>query len=426
MHNIKYIRQFPEIFDDKLSARGLEPLAQQIISADDARKDNSTNLQQLNTRRNEIAKIMSQTDKNSKEYDSYRTEAVSLKENISLLQEKVNKDECEFTSMLDYIPNVISDDVPFGRNEDDNVEIKKWGDIPSFSFTPQDHTNLGVALGQMDFENAAKMSGSRFVILKGQLAKLERAITNFMLDIHVEKFGYLEMSVPSLVKEQAMYNVGQLPKFADESFVTTNGYRLIPTAEVPLTNMLANTTMQEESLPIRYTAYSMNFRSEAGSAGKDTKGMIRLHQFPKVELVSFTTQEQAHAEHLRMLGCAEHILQELNLPYRVINLCSGDIGFASRQTYDIEAWMPAQNKYREISSCSNFGDFQTRRMNAKYSDKMKNNHYLNSLNGSGLAVGRTMVAILENYQQADGTIMIPEKLQPYMNGLKTITSYNNR
>jgi len=312
-------------------------------------------------------------------------------------------------------------DVPVGPDETGNVEVRRVGDPPRFDFEPKQHFEIGEALGLMDFETAAKLSGARFVVLKGALARLERAIASFMLDLHTTEFGYTEANPPLLVRDDAAFGTGNLPKFAEDLFHTTNGYWLIPTAEVSLTNFVREQIIDEAALPMRLTAWTPCFRSEAGAAGKDTRGMIRQHQFTKVELVSITTPEQSLAEHERMTACAEEVLKRLGLPYRTVLLCTGDMGFASQKTYDIEVWLPGQNTYREISSCSVCGDFQARRMNARYRPKDGKPEYVHTLNGSGLAVGRTLIAILENYQQADGSVIIPEVLRPYMRGMERIT-----
>jgi seryl-tRNA synthetase len=315
------------------------------------------------------------------------------------------------------LPNLPAGEVPDGVDENDNVELRRAGALRNFSFEPRDHVSLGEGLGEMDFATAAKISGARFVLLKNGLARLERAIGQFMLDIQTEEHGYTEVNPPLLVRDKALYGTGQLPNLAADQFRTTDGYWMIPTAEVPLTNLVADSIVEERDLPMRFTACTPCFRSEAGAAGKDTRGMIRVHQFMKVEMVSITTPEQSEAEHERMTGCAEAILKRLEIPHRTIILCTGDMGFSSRKTYDIEVWLPAQNRYREISSCSNCGDFQARRMGARYRPKEgKGTRFVHTLNGSGLAVGRTLVAILENYQNEDGSITIPDGLRPYMGG----------
>jgi len=333
--------------------------------------------------------------------------------------EQVEREHDEaLTRELAAIPNLPLDEVPVGSNENDNKLVRTVGEPPNFAFEPKEHFEIGEALGLMDFETAAKISGSRFVVLKGRLARLERALAQFMLDIHTNEFGYTEVNPPLLVRDQAAYGTANLPKFAEDLFHTEDGFWLIPTAEVSLTNLARETIHAEADLPLRYTAWTPCFRSEAGSAGRDVRGMIRQHQFAKVELVSITTEDAAMAEHERMTNCAEEILKRLGLAYRTMLLCTGDMGFASRKTYDIEVWLPGQNNYREISSCSVCGDFQARRMAARYRvGDGKDVRYCTTLNGSGLAVGRTLIAVLENYQQADGTVAIPEILHPYMGGI---------
>ncbi|MBL8674723.1 MAG: serine--tRNA ligase, partial [Rhodospirillales bacterium] len=319
------------------------------------------------------------------------------------------------------LPNLPDDAAPDGKDEHDNALVRRVGDPRNFAFAPKDHVAIGEALGMMDFAAAAKLSGARFVVLKGALARLERALAQFMLDLHTGENGYTEINPPFLVKDAAVYGTGSLPKFAEDLFGTTNGYWLIPTAEVPLSNLVNDSVVEEKALPMRLTAWTPCFRSEAGSAGRDTRGMIRMHQFPKVELVSITTPEESEAEHLRMTACAEGVLTKLGLPFRTVMLCTGDMGFAARKTYDIEVWLPGQNAYREISSCSNCGDFQARRMNARYRPREgKGTRFLHTLNGSGLAVGRALVAVLENYQNEDGSVAVPDALRPYMGGLDTI------
>jgi seryl-tRNA synthetase len=318
------------------------------------------------------------------------------------------------------IPNLLAEDVPDGESDDDNVEIRRWGEPRRFDFAPKEHDELGAPLG-MDFARAAKLSGARFVALYGQLARLERALATFMLDLHTREHGYTEVAVPYLVRDHVLFGTGQLPKFGEDSFRTTTGLWLIATSEIALTNLVAGEILAEEQLPLRYTAYTPCFRSEAGAAGKDTKGMIRQHQFNKVELVSITRPDQSAAEHERMTRCAEAVLQRLELPYRVMVLCAGDTGFAARKTYDVEVWLPGHGRYREISSCSNCGDFQARRMNARYRPQgERRTEFVHTLNGSGLAVGRTLIALLENGQQADGSIALPPALRPYMDGMERL------
>ncbi len=322
---------------------------------------------------------------------------------------------------LSEIPNLPHDDVPQGKDEHDNVQVRAYGDVPTFAFPAREHFSLGEALGMMDFEAASRMSGARFVVLKGALARLERALGQFMLDLHTAEHGYGEINPPLLVRDEAMFGTAQLPKFREDQFPAGDEFWLIPTAEVPLTNLVREQIIEEAALPIRVTALTACFRAEAGSAGRDTRGMIRQHQFNKVELVSITTPETAQAEHERLTACAETVLKKLGLPFRTMLLCSGDMGFASQKTYDIEVWLPGQGRYREISSCSLCGDFQARRMNARCkTPDAKQTRFVHTLNGSGLAVGRTLVAVMENYQNEDGSITVPDALLPYMGGIKRI------
>jgi seryl-tRNA synthetase len=326
-------------------------------------------------------------------------------------------------ALLMAIPNLPDADVPDGASEDDNVEIRRWGEPGSFDFEPKEHDDLGAPLG-MDFETAAKLSGARFCLLRGQMARLERALAQFMLDLHSEQHGYTEVNTPVMVRDEPLLGTGQLPKFAEDLFRTTDDRWLIPTAEVTLTNTVADQILDASALPQRLTAFTLCFRSEAGAAGKDTRGMIRQHQFEKVEMVSIVAPEESEAEHQRMTACAEAVLQKLELPYRVLALCTGDMGFSARKTYDLEVWLPGQGKYREISSCSNTGDFQARRMKARYRPEgEKQTRFVHTLNGSGVAVGRALVAVLENYQQADGSVRVPEALKPYMGGLEVLTPH---
>lgn len=415
MLDIKWIRENPEMFDLGLKKRGLPPHSQRVLRLDAEKRELITQIQELQQIRNDTAKNMGQIkDKQSAEFEQAKTEAAKIKQQLVELEARSQEDG-ELEKLLHTLPNMTDADVPEGAAEVDNVEIRKWGSIPTFEFNPKQHFELGEALGQMDFEQTAKISGSRFVTLKKDLARMERALANFMLDIHTQEGGYTEVVPPYLVRDSAMFGSGQLPKFAEDAFCTTNGYWLIPTSEVALVNLVYDAIISEEELPLRLTAYSACFRSEAGSAGKDTRGMIRQHQFSKVEMISITRPEDSRAEHERMTQCAEKILQQLGLPYRVIIKCVGDTGFTANKTYDLEVWLPGQHTYREISSCSNCGDFQARRMKTRYrkaGEKALN--LVHTLNGSGLAIGRTLVAILENYQNADGSIRIPEMLQPYM------------
>lgn len=414
MLDIKWIRENPDAFDNALKTRCLEPRSHDLLALDEERRSKIQSVQDMQTRRNMLAKQIGEIKRMGGDAEPLMTEAGLLRDTLPEAEGALKSLEEELAHMLALLPNIPVAGVPFGTDEKDNVVVHTWGEQPSFSFTPKQHFEIGDSLGLMDFEEAAKISGARFVILKGALARLERALAAFMLDIHTSEYGYTEVSPPYLVRGNAMYGAGQLPKFAEEAFVTSNDYWLIPTAEVPLTNLVADEILEEAVLPLRFVAYTPCFRSEAGSAGKDTRGMIRLHQFHKVELVSITTPENSEAEHQRMLKAAESILERLNIHYRTVVLCTGDMGLCSQKTYDIEVWLPGQKAYREISSCSNFGDYAARRLNARFRDEGKKNHLVHTLNGSGLAVGRTLVAVLENYQQEDGTVLIPDVLRPYM------------
>ncbi len=485
MFDIKWIRDNAEAFDASLRRRGLEPLSARLIETDEARRRHQTKLQDAQSRRNAASKEIGKAKASKDE-----AKAAALMREVADLKETIQAGEAEERDIvaalereLAVIPNMPLPEVPDGTSEKDNKEVRRWGEPAKMDFAPKQHFELGEALGLMDFETAAKISGARFVFLKGALSRLERAIASFMLDSHTapadgQYGGYTEFQVPLLVKDHTAYGTGNLPKFAEDLFQTTNasdelgsfeeivadvirksveqadntgrsveeildrakglmpGWRrayeeakanarrlwLIPTAEVPLTNRVREQILDEDALPMRMTAWTPCFRSEAGAAGKDTRGMIRQHQFSKVELVSITTPETSIAEHERMTANAERVLQRLGLPYRTIVLCTGDMGFASQKTYDIEVWLPGQNTFREISSCSVCGDFQSRRMGARYRDKTtKEVRHVHTLNGSGLAVGRTLIGVMENYQQADGSILVPEALQPYMGGLKRIT-----
>ncbi|VAV96881.1 Seryl-tRNA synthetase [hydrothermal vent metagenome] len=417
MFDIKAIRENPETFDKGWRRRGIAPQSADLIALDTSLRQKKTELQDCQSRRNVASKAIGQAKASGGDADALIREVADLKKRMAELEEEVRLVSDELTQKMCRLDNIPADDVPDGDGEEDNLEIRKWGDIPSFDFTPKQHFDLGEDLGQMDFEGAARMSGARFVILKADLARLERALAAFMLDIHTTEFGYTETSVPLLVRDHALYGTSQLPKFEEDLFKATTGHYMIPTGEVPLTNIVREDILEEEKLPLRFTTLSQCFRSEAGSAGRDTRGMIRLHQFNKVELVSITTPEQSQDELERMTGAAEQILQRLGLAYRVLVLCTGDMGFAARKTYDLEVWLPGQDMYREISSCSNTGDFQARRMNSRCRTVgEKKTRFVHTLNGSGLAVGRTLVAVLENYQQQDGSIIIPDILRPYMGG----------
>jgi seryl-tRNA synthetase len=421
MHDLKSIRDNPDGFDAGLKRRGLDPRSAEILALDSRRRAAQTSFQELQARRNEASKQIGVLKKGGGDASALMDEVALLKERIPAVEEEDKALGVEIESILASIPNLPGDDVPDGPDEDHNVELRKWGTPQQFDFPALDHDALGAKLGGMDFDGAAKLSGARFVVLKGQLARLQRAIGQFMLDLQTAEHGYTEIDPPLMVKDGAAFGTGQLPKFGEDLFKTNTGHWLIPTAEVPLTNLLADEIVDEKLLPIRMTALTPCFRSEAGAAGKDTRGMIRQHQFHKVEMVSIAHPDQSDAEHERMTKCAETVLQRLGLAYRVIVLCTGDMGFSSRKTFDIEVWLPGQARYREISSCSNCGDFQARRMKARFkSEGEKGTRFVHTLNGSGLAVGRTLIAVMENYQQADGTIRVPDALKPYMGGLEVI------
>ncbi len=488
MFDIKWIRENPTAFDAGLQARGLEPLSAGIITLDEQRRAQLTSLQEAQARRNAASKEIGKAKATKDEATAAKlmAEVAALKETLAKGEEAEREFDAKIQAMLEVIPNLPREDVPRGADEKANVEVRKVGTPPRMDFKPKQHFELGEALGLMDFETAAKVSGARFVYLKGPLARMERALAQFMLDIHTNDFGYLEVSPPLMVKDEAAYGTGNLPKFendlfqvtneeaikraaaeflfrqnpefldilkkiavredpdaiqdyADRSFVTImdqfskvegakqTRFWLVPTAEVPLTNLVREQVIDEAELPMRFTAWTPCFRSEAGAAGRDTRGMIRQHQFSKVEMVSITTPETSLDEHERMTSCAEEILKRLGLAFRTMLLCTGDMGFASQKTYDIEVWLPGQDAYREISSCSVCGDFQARRMDARYrpkagaDGKIRGLEFVHTLNGSGLAVGRTLIAVLENYQQADGSVIIPEALRPYMGGMERIT-----
>ena len=469
MHDIRALRDNPDLYDAAWARKGLEPQAQKIIDFDAKLRAASTAKQEAEAQRNAASKQIGQAkaQKNEAEAERLMTQVAALKQRI----EETSADEAKWQKqrddLLSSLPNLPAPDVPDGADEHGNVEVRRWyksdgGEPPALDLTA-DHVTLGENLGMMDFEAAARLSGARFVVLRGQLARLERALAAFMLDLHTSEFGYTETSPPLLVKDHVMFGTGQLPKFVDDQFTaartvsreellfqaldrfdeefekrkgqakptevmkellevapTREDFWLLPTSEVALTNLVREQILDEAPLPLRITADTPCFRAEAGAAGRDTRGMIRMHQFRKVELVSITTPDQSHDEHERMVSCAEEVLKRLELPYRVMLLCAGDMGFSAKKTYDLEVWLPSQGKYREISSCSNCGDFQARRMNARFRNKDGKTEFVHTLNGSGLAVGRTLVAVLENYQQADGSILIPKALQPYMGGQERI------
>jgi seryl-tRNA synthetase len=422
MYDIKWIREHPDAFDGGLNRRGLEPLSKKLVALDEKRRAAITKFEQAQARRNAVSKEIGDAKKAKDEgrANTLMAEVAELKTSLPAMEEEQKTLGTELDKALSEIPNTPLDDVPDGVDASGNVERHVFGKKRDYSFKPKQHFELGEALGQMDFELAAKLSGARFVVLQKGLARLERALGQFMLDVHTGKeHGYTEVNPPILVRDDAMFGTAQLPKFVDDQFRTTNDFWLIPTAEVPLTNLVRESIVDEDKLPMRLTACTPCFRAEAGAAGKDTRGMIRQHQFTKVELVSITTPEKSREEHERMLACAEEVLKKLDLHYRVITLCTGDMGFAAQKTYDIEVWLPGQNAYREISSCSVCGEFQARRMNARYRSKDGVRH-VHTLNGSGVAVGRALIAVMETYQQEDGSIAVPDVLKPYMGGLKTI------
>ena len=422
MHDIKKIRENPSDLDELLAKRKHSPISNQIIELDEKNREIIGELQVIQEERNTKSKLIGEYAASGKndEAAKLKAEVTSLKDKMQELENSQREKQEELNTVLSSLPNNPADDVPVG-DESLNKEIKLEGNKKEFTFTPKEHDELGENLNMMSFEQAAKISGARFVVQSGLIARMERAISNFMLDLHTNEFGYTEMNVPILVKDQSVYGVGQLPKFKDDLFKTTDDYWLIPTAEVPLSNMTRESIIDILDLPKRYVSHTPCFRSEAGAAGKDTRGIMRQHQFYKVELVSLTSESQSKDEHERMLSCAEEVLKRLNLHYRVVILSSEDMGFAAQKTYDIEVWLPGQKAYREISSCSNCGDFQARRMNSRYKEG-KETKFLHTLNGSGLAVGRTLISILENYQNEDGTIQVPDALIPYMGGINQISN----
>ncbi|MDG5493402.1 serine--tRNA ligase [Niveispirillum sp. BGYR6] len=422
MHDLRSIRDNPDAFDRGLARRGLSAQSSDILALDQRRRALQTEFQELQARRNEASKLIGTYKKEGRDAQPLLDEVAALKEKLPALEQQEKELGTELDGILASLPNIPADDVPAGKDEHDNVEIRRIG-TPVEIANAKQHFELGEALGLMSFDLAAKLSGARFTVLRGKLARLERALGDFMLDIHTNEYGFEEVSPPLLVKDDAAFGTAQLPKFTEDLFQTTNGFWLIPTAEVPLTNLVNDAILDADELPLRLTARTPCFRSEAGSAGRDTRGMIRQHQFYKVEMVSITRPDQSAAEHERMTDAAETVLKRLGLPFRTVTLCTGDMGFSAQKTYDIEVWLPGQGMYREISSCSNCGDFQARRMKARFRAKgEKNTQFLHTLNGSGVAVGRCLIAVLENYQQADGSILVPEALRPYMGGLERITA----
>lgn len=422
MHDLRLIRENPAAFDAALTRRGAEPRSADILALDERRRALTTELQTVQSRRNEASKLigaaMAKGDPAAAE--ALKAEVAALKDRMPQLEGEERRAGETLDALLAAIPNLPADDVPEGADEAGNVEEKRWGNPPSFDFTPREHADLGPALG-MDFEGGAAISGARFTVLRGAMARLHRALGQFMLDHQTAVHGYQEMAPPLLVRDHAAFGTGQLPKFEEDLFKTTDGRYLIPTAEVSLTNLVREQILAADALPLRFTALTPCFRSEAGAAGRDTRGFIRQHQFEKVELVAIATPDQSEAEHERMVAAAESVLEALALPYRRMLLCTGDMGFGARKTWDLEVWLPGQGAYREISSVSNCGDFQARRMNARYRPEgEKATRFVHTLNGSGLAVGRTLVAVIENYQNADGSVTVPEALRPYMAGIERL------
>ncbi|MCH4025995.1 MAG: serine--tRNA ligase [Acetobacter fabarum] len=421
MHDIRALRADPTAFDADLARRGMAPVSAQLLAWDEEKRQAQTLLQDKQTRSKTLAREIGTLKRTGGDTAGLEAEGASLRADMEGLKEKVDTLGNQTTNLLATLPNRLDPSVPDGPDETANVVVQTWGTRPEFAFAPKQHFELGEALGQMDFATAAKLSGSRFVVLRGALARLERALGQFMLDLHTTEHGYTETQVPVLVNDDAMYGTDKLPKFADQSFRTEDGRWLIPTAEVPLSASVAGDIVDGSALPMRLTALSQCFRSEAGASGRDVRGMLRQHQFEKVEMVSVTTPEESDVEHERMTRCAEVVLEKLNIPYRRMLLCAGDTGFGAAKTFDLEAWLPGQDAWREISSCSNTRDFQARRMNARYRAQAGGAPaFVHTLNGSGLAVGRTLIAVMENYQNEDGSITVPEVLRPYMGGLERI------
>ena len=421
MHDLKAIRDNPEAFDAGLRRRGLDPLSPKVLSMDTARRTEMSRSQDLQAERNKLSKEIGGLKAKGQDASELLAKVAASKDEQAKAEAVASEKGRELDDFLATIPNLPAADVPEGRDEHANIEIRKWGEPKAFSFKPKEHLEIGEALGQMDFDVAAKISGARFVVLFDGIARLERALASFMIDLHTREHTYREVLPPYMVRDTALYGTGQLPKFGEDLFKTGTDHWLIPTAEVPLTNLVSGDILDEETLPRRYTALTPCFRAEAGAAGRDTRGMIRQHQFEKVELVSIVHPDKSEEEHERMTACAEEVLKRLGLPYRVVTLCTGDMGFSARKTYDIEVWLPGQGRYREISSCSNCGDFQARRMNARFKAKGdKGTRFVHTLNGSALAVGRTLIAVLENYQESDASVRVPDALKPYMGGMETI------
>ncbi len=423
MLDIKWIRENATALDEALAKRNAEPLSAELIALDEKRRSIVQTMQDMQMRRNAASKEIGQAmaKKDMELAEKLKSEVAELKTTLPAKEEEERQASAALNDALSRIPNIPLDEVPVGVDENDNVEVRVSGAKPEFNFEPKEHFDLGEALGGMDFATAAKMSGARFALLKGGIARLERALGQFMLDVHTQEHGYTEIQPPLLVRDEAAYGTDKLPKFGDDLFRTTDGRWLIPTAEVPLTYTVADEILDRSALPIRMTALTACFRSEAGSAGRDTRGYLRQHQFYKVEMVSITDDETSLEEHERMTRCAEAILEKLGLHFRTVVLCTGDMGFGARKTYDIEVWLPGQGAYREISSCSVCGEFQARRMNARFRNEgEKELRFVHTLNGSGIAVGRALIAVMENYQNEDGTIRVPDVLKPYMGGIEVI------
>ncbi len=426
MLDLKWVRESPDLLDRALARRGAKPGASAIVAVDEERRALETALQQDQAERNRLSREIGLAKRAGDEAraEASMAEVARLKEGVQRGEERLREIQARLDGLLAGYPNILADDVPDGLDESMGRVERTVGQPPSFAFAPLPHDEVGRRLG-LDLEGAARLSGARFAVLRGPLARLQRGLAQLMLDMQVEEHGYTEVDVPYLVRDEAVFGTGQLPKFAEDLFRTTTGLWLIPTAEVPLTNLVRGEILDEADLPLRLTAWTPCFRSEAGAAGRDTKGIIRVHQFHKIELVSITTPEQSEAEQARMTGCAEAVLERLKLPYRVVTLCAGDTGFSARRTHDLEVWLPGQNAYREISSCSTCGDFQARRMNARYRPEGgKGTRFVHTLNGSALAVGRALVAILENFQQADGSVTVPAALRPYVGGVERLVPHD--
>jgi seryl-tRNA synthetase len=425
MHDIRAIRENPDALDAALARRGDAPIAAEVLKLDTARREKIGAAEAAQAEQNKASKEVgaAKAKGDEAEFERLRALVSDKKAEVAAMQGEAKELDAKLTDMLARIPNNAAEDVPQGADEADNVEVRRWGDIPSFDFAPKEHFDIAGVAPNMDFETAAKISGARFVMLKGAVARIHRALAQFMIDTHVDHNGLTEMNPPVLVKDEAMYGTDKLPKFGEDSYQTTNGWWLVPTSEVPLTYTAADEVLDEAELPKRYTAHTLCFRSEAGSAGRDTSGMLRQHQFEKVEMVSVTHPDESDNEQQRMLRCAEDLLERLNVPYRTVILCTGDMGFGARRTFDIEAWVPGQNTYREISSVSTTGDFQARRMNGRFKPKDGGKpQFVHTLNGSGLAVGRCLIAVLENGQKTDGSVVLPAALAPYLGGKTTLTA----